>query len=97
MPEDKTENRRISVGNPFEKDIGLIIERKAEEVLNELRPDLRADGGEVELISVENGILKVRFRGTCANCPMSNMTLKWGIEPLMKERVPEIRKVEQVE
>jgi len=57
---------------------------------------LQADGGDVELVGVEGGIVKVRLKGACAGCPMSQMTLKNGIERLIKERIPEVSAVESV-
>jgi Fe-S cluster biogenesis protein NfuA len=57
---------------------------------------LQADGGDVELVGVEGGIVKVRLKGACAGCPMSQMTIKNGIERLIKERIPEVSAVESV-
>ncbi|MHA1652142.1 MAG: NifU family protein [Candidatus Helarchaeota archaeon] len=65
-------------------------------VLDEIRPSLQADGGDVELISVENDIVKLRLVGHCAGCPYSTMTLKMGIERLLKQRIPTIKGVESV-
>lgn len=73
------------------------IENKVEKALQELRPRLQADGGDVELLAVENGIVKVRMKGACAGCPMSTMTLQWGVENFLKEKIPEIVKVEAVQ
>ena len=72
------------------------MREKIEAVLNEIRPALQADGGDVELISVEDGIVKVRLQGACAGCPMSQMTLKQGIERYIKKLIPEIISVESV-
>ena len=69
---------------------------KVNEILKELRPNLLADGGNIEFVEIENGILKVRLKGACAKCPMKDITLKWGVERLIKERIPEIHKVEPV-
>ena len=66
---------------------------KVKEVLDGIRPSLRADGGDVELIEVEEGIVKVRLKGACSGCPMSAMTLKLGIENQIKEKLPEIKEV----
>ena len=55
---------------------------------------LQADGGDVELVSVEDGIVKVRLQGACAGCPMSQMTLKNGIERALKQKIPGIKSVE---
>lgn len=73
------------------------IENKVEKALQELRPRLQADGGDVELLAVENGIVKVRMKGACAGCPMSTMTLQWGVENFLKEKISEIVKVEAVQ
>ena len=66
---------------------------KVKEVLDEIRPSLRADGGDVELVEVEDGIVKVRLKGACSGCPMSTMTLKLGIENQIKQKLPEIKEV----
>jgi len=72
------------------------MKEKVEKVLNDIRPALRADGGDVELVDVENNIVKVRLKGACAGCPMSQMTLKQGIERYIKKLIPEIISVESV-
>jgi Fe-S cluster biogenesis protein NfuA len=70
------------------------LKQKVEEALNEIRGSLQADGGDVELVSVtDNGTVTVRLSGACCGCPMSQMTLKMGIEKTLKQRVPEIKKV----
>ncbi|MDD4985357.1 MAG: NifU family protein [Dehalococcoidales bacterium] len=66
---------------------------KVEAVLKKIRPALQADGGDVELVEVTEGVVKVRLKGACSGCPMSKMTLKQGIERLLKERVPEVKEV----
>ena len=66
---------------------------KVEEVLNKIRPLLIQDGGDVELVEVNNGTVKVKLTGACAGCPMSTMTLKMGIEKILKKEVPEIKEV----
>ena len=70
---------------------------KVEAVLKKIRPMLIADGGNVELVSVDDGIVKVRLQGACAGCPMSQMTLKNGIERLIKQEIPEVVSVESAE
>jgi Fe-S cluster biogenesis protein NfuA len=70
------------------------MKEKVEKVLNEIRPMLQRDGGDVELVSVEDGVVKVRLQGACAGCPMSQMTLRNGIEKVLKEKVPEVKAVE---
>ncbi|TET84948.1 MAG: NifU family protein [Desulfobacteraceae bacterium] len=72
------------------------MREKVEAALKEIRPSLQADGGDVELVDVENGIVKVRLTGACGGCPMSQMTLKQGIERRIKEAIPEILSVDAV-
>ena len=67
-----------------------------ENVLDELRPYLMADGGNVELAEIEGPIVKLRLQGACGSCPSSAMTLKMGIERRLREKIPEIVEVEQV-
>jgi Fe-S cluster biogenesis protein NfuA len=74
----------------------MIMKDEVEKALNEIRPSLQADGGNVELVGIENDIIKVRLTGACAGCPMSQMTLKHGVEQHLKQRVPEISGVEAV-
>ena len=69
---------------------------EVEEVLNSIRPALQADGGDVELVDVEGGVVKVRLTGACGGCPMATMTLKGGIEAALKERIPAVERVESV-
>jgi len=70
------------------------MEEKVKKVLEKIRPSLKADGGDVELVAVEGSIVKVRLQGACAGCPMSQMTLKSGIERILKQEIPEITAVE---
>ncbi|MDX2452460.1 NifU family protein [Desulfosarcina sp.] len=70
------------------------MKEKVEAAIEKIRPMLQADGGDVELVSVENGIVKVRLQGACVGCPMSQMTLKNGIERVLKQQIPEIKSVE---
>jgi Fe-S cluster biogenesis protein NfuA len=72
------------------------MKEKVQKVLDKIRPSLQADGGDVELIDVKDGVVKVRLQGACAGCPMSQMTLKNGIERLLKQEIPEIKVVESV-
>ena len=75
----------------------LLVKEKVEEVLEQIKPSLQADGGDVELIEVtEDGIVKVELQGACAGCPMSQLTLKNGIEKKMKEEIPEVKEVQSV-
>lgn len=74
-----------------------MLKEKVEEALNKVRPSLQADGGDVQLVDVDdNGIVKVKLQGACAGCPMSQMTLKMGIEKILKQNVPEVDRVESV-
>lgn len=72
------------------------IEKRVQEVLDQIRPQIQMDGGDVELVAVEKQTVQVRLTGHCAGCPMSAMTLKNGIEALLKEKIPEIQKVQAV-
>ena len=72
------------------------IKEKVESALQKVRPSLQADGGDVELVDVVDGIVKVRLKGACAGCPMSQMTLKNGIEKLLKREIPAVVAVEGV-
>ena len=67
-----------------------------EKVLDELRPFLMADGGNVEVVELDGPIVKVRLQGACGSCPSSTMTLKMGIERKMRESIPEVNEVVQV-
>lgn len=69
------------------------MQEKVEEVLDKVRPVLVRDGGNVELVEVEGGIVKVKLVGACAGCPMSTMTLKNGIERILKQEIPEVKEV----
>lgn len=72
------------------------MREKVEEVLNHIRPNLLADGGDVELVDVKDGVVSVRLKGACSGCPMSTMTLKNGIERLLKQEISEIKQVVSV-
>jgi len=73
------------------------MKEAVEKVIEQVRPALQADGGDVELVEVaDDGIVKVRLKGACGSCPMSTMTLKMGIERAVKEQVPGIKEVVQV-
>ena len=72
-----------------------MLREKIEDALNKVRPSLQADGGDVEFVDVdENGVVKLRLTGACGGCPMSQMTLKNGIERILKQEVPEVVSVE---
>jgi Fe-S cluster biogenesis protein NfuA len=66
---------------------------QVQEALNVIRPNLQADGGDVELVDVKDGIVSVRLKGACAGCPMSTMTLKKGIERFLKEKISAVKEV----
>ena len=69
------------------------MREKVEEVLEKIRPSLVRDGGNVELVDVNDGTVQLRLTGACAGCPMSTMTLKMGIERLLKQEIPEVKEV----
>lgn len=73
-----------------------LTNENVETVLDELRPYLMADGGNVELIEIDGPIVKVRLQGACGSCPSSAMTLKMGIERKLRQMIPEIAEIEQV-
>jgi len=72
------------------------MREEIEKALQTIRPALQADGGDVELVDVTEGIVKVRLKGACGGCPMSQMTLSRGIEVAIKRAVPEVKRVEAV-
>ncbi|MBN1222084.1 MAG: NifU family protein [Candidatus Aminicenantes bacterium] len=72
------------------------MREKVEKALDKIRPALIADGGNVELVDVIDGVVKVKLTGACGGCPMSQMTLKMGIERVLKQDIPEIKQVESV-
>ena len=73
-----------------------LTNENVETVLNELRPFLLADGGNVELVEIEGPIVNLRLQGACSSCPSSTMTLKMGIERKLREKIPEITEVDSV-
>ncbi|MCF8085295.1 MAG: NifU family protein [Desulfohalobiaceae bacterium] len=73
------------------------MQERVQEILEKIRPQLQADGGDVELVGVtEDSVVQVRLQGACAGCPMSQMTLKNGIEQALKQEIPEVKAVESV-
>jgi Fe-S cluster biogenesis protein NfuA len=72
------------------------MKEKVEKALEKIRPALQADGGNIELVDVVDGVVKVRLTGACGSCPMSQMTLKMGVERALKQQVPEVKSVENV-
>jgi len=75
----------------------LVLKEEIAQALEEVRPQLQLDGGDIELVDVEDGVVKVRLKGSCAGCPMSQMTLKWGVENYLKKKVPGVKSVEAVQ
>jgi Fe-S cluster biogenesis protein NfuA len=74
-----------------------MLKERIETALNKVRPSLQADGGDVQLVDVDqNGVVKVKLTGACGGCPMSQMTLKMGIEKVLRQQVPEVTRVESV-
>ena len=73
------------------------VEDRVQKAIQELSPNLQADGGDIEFLGVENGIVKVKLKGACAGCPMSTMTIQWGVENFLKKKIPEVVKVEAVQ
>ena len=73
------------------------IEKRVQAALAEIKPQIQADGGDIDLVAVENNIVKVRLRGACVGCPMSALTLKQGVERIIKSKVPEIQGVVAVQ
>ena len=75
----------------------MALKEKVKNALEKVRPSLQADGGDVQLVDVdENGVVRVMLKGACAGCPMSQMTLKMGIEKILKQNIPEVTSVESV-
>ncbi len=75
----------------------MTLREKVESSLKKVRPLLQAEGGDVEFVDVDNdGVVQVRLTGACHSCPMSQMTLKMGIEKILKQNIPEIKSVESI-
>jgi Fe-S cluster biogenesis protein NfuA len=72
------------------------LTEKVQKAIAEIRPNLQADGGDIELVGVKDGAVKVKLKGACAGCPMSTMTVKWGVENYLRKKIPEIVKVETI-
>ena len=83
LPQDNADPRALTIPN-------------VERVLDELRPYLMADGGNVEIVELDGPVVKVRLQGACGSCPSSTMTLKMGIERKLRESIPEVTEVVQV-
>ncbi len=69
------------------------MREKVEAALAQIRPSLQADGGDVELVEINDGVVKLKLKGACSSCPMSTITLKQGIERVLKEQIPEVTEV----
>jgi len=69
------------------------MREKVEAALDQIRPSLQADGGDVELVDVNNGTVTLKLTGACSGCPMATMTLHQGIERVLKEQIPEVKEV----
>jgi len=78
------------------KDTNNSMEEKIKEVLEEVRPSLKRDGGDVEFVKYNNGIVELKLKGACAGCPLSQLTIKSYIEVLLKDKIPEIKEVKAV-
>lgn len=73
-----------------------MLDEKVKRAIQDVRPSLQADGGDIEFVSVsDDGVVKVRLTGACGSCPMSTMTLKQGVESYLKKTVPEVKEVVQ--
>jgi Fe-S cluster biogenesis protein NfuA len=72
------------------------LQEQVQEVLDKLRPFLQRDGGDCELVDIEEGIVKLRLMGACGSCPSSTITLKAGIERALMEEIPDVKEVQQV-
>lgn len=72
------------------------MNEKIEKALEEIRPSLQMDGGDIELVSVEDGIVKVRLTGACGGCPMAQVTMTQGVEKAIRRAVPEVKEVAAV-
>ena len=72
------------------------MKERVEKALDKIRPALQADGGNIELVDVVDGVVQVRLKGACAGCPGAQMTLKMGVEKVLKEEIPEVKSVEAV-
>ena len=73
------------------------VEDRVKKALEQVRPQLQADGGDLEYVGFNDGIVKVKLKGACSGCPMSAMTLQWGVEKFLKKQIPEVTKVEAVQ
>jgi Fe-S cluster biogenesis protein NfuA len=74
----------------------IMTNEQVQAVLDKIRPALQADGGDVSLVAIEGGVVKVALQGACRGCPMSQMTLTNGVERVLKQEIPEVERVEAV-
>jgi len=81
----RKENRRLNKEDDMEEKLKSVIEQ--------IRPGLQADGGDIELIAIKDGVVSVRLVGACGNCPMSSITLKKGVERFIRSKMPEVKEV----
>jgi len=72
------------------------MEEQVKALIDEIRPNLQADGGDIEFVSIEDGVVKVKLQGACAGCPGAQMTLQFGVQKYLQERIPEVAGVEAV-
>ncbi|MCJ7608808.1 NifU family protein [Candidatus Bathyarchaeota archaeon] len=72
------------------------LEEKVKKAIDEIRPRLQADGGDLGYVGMDDGIVKVKLQGSCAGCPMSQMTIQWGVERYLKSKIPEVKSVQAV-
>ena len=72
------------------------MKEEVAKALEEVRPYLKSHGGDAELVDVVDGVVKLRLKGACAGCPMSQMTIKWGVEQYLKQKIPSIVRVEAI-
>ncbi len=73
----------------------MTTKTEVEKILDEVRPQLQADGGNIELVDVIDGVVRVKLKGSCAGCPMAAMTLRNGVERYLKSKIPGIQRVEE--
>lgn len=90
-------SRSTSEHQPSEEDLDAQIRERVVPIIDQLRPYLQADGGDVELVNIEKGVVFVRLRGACSGCPSSLYTLKMGLEARIVEEIPEVRAVEMAD
>ena len=74
-----------------------VLEERIKKALEQVKPQLQADGGDIEYVGFDKGLVKVKLKGACSGCPMSAMTLQWGVENFLKKQIPEVKKVEAIQ